>query len=136
MFIPTNSDDQISINLRKKEIEKKIKKFSSHSHSLPVCSFIWFCLSFFSFSFLMWDPHVPLFHFLVRFSSETIYFVPVSISFILIEYSLHICHFSEFFKNHVFRFHSISVALKFIKYSDCLGIQRNVSRSLDFARRT
>ena len=37
--------------------------------------------------------------FLVRFSPETIYFVLVSISFILIEYSLNICHFSEFFKN-------------------------------------
>ena len=44
-------------------------------------------------------------HFLVRLSPETIYFVPVSISFILIEYSLTICNFSEFLKNPVFRFH-------------------------------
>ena len=51
-----------------------------------------------------------LFHYLVRFSSETIYFVSVSISFILIEYSLNIYHFLEFFKNPVFRFHSTIVA--------------------------
>ena len=41
--------------------------------------------------------------FSVRFSSEIIYFVPVSISFILIEYSLNICHFLEFFKNLIFQ---------------------------------
>ena len=52
---------------------------------------------FFFFFFFRWDPHVPLFPFLVCFSPETIYFVPVSILFILIEYSLNICHFSEFF---------------------------------------
>ena len=75
-------------------------------------------------------------HFSIHFSPETIYFVPVSISFILIEYSLNICHFSEFFNNPVFRFHSKLVAYKFVKYSDCLGIKRNFSRSLDFARRT
>ena len=44
------------------------------------------------------------------FQPETIYFVPVSISFFLIEYSLNICHFSEFFKNPIFRFHSTLVA--------------------------
>ena len=48
--------------------------------------------------------------FLVRLSPEIIYFVPVSILFILIEYSLTIYHFSEFFKNSVFRFHSKLVA--------------------------
>ena len=32
-----------------------------------------------------------------RFSPETTYFVPVSILFILLEYSLHIYHFSRFF---------------------------------------
>ena len=72
--------------------------------------------------------------FSIRFSPETIYFIPVSISFILIEYYLNICQFSEFFKNLIFRFHSISVAQKFVKYSDCLEIKRNFSRSLDFAR--
>ena len=46
------------------------------------------------------------FNFLVRFSSETNHFVPVSISFIIIEYSLNIFHFSRFFSNPVFRFHS------------------------------
>ena len=32
-----------------------------------------------------------------RFSFETIYFVPVSILLVLLEYSLHIYHFSRFF---------------------------------------
>ena len=49
------------------------------------------------------------FHFLIRFSSETNHFVPVSISFIIIEYSLNIYHFSRFFSNPVFNFHSIPV---------------------------
>ena len=41
------------------------------------------------------------FHFLVRFSSKTNDFVPVSISFIIIDYSLNIYHFSRFFlKSH------------------------------------
>ena len=40
------------------------------------------------------------FHFLIRFNSETNHFVPVSISFIIIEYSL-ICTFFEIFlKSH------------------------------------
>ena len=44
------------------------------------------------------------------FQPGTIYFVPISISFIINEYSLNIYHFSEFFKNSVFRFHSTTVA--------------------------
>ena len=42
------------------------------------------------------------FHFLVCFSSEINHFVPISILFIIIEYSLHIYHFSRFFSNPVF----------------------------------
>ena len=38
------------------------------------------------------------FHFFVRFSSEINHFVPVSISFIIIEYSLNIYIFQDFFK--------------------------------------
>ena len=38
------------------------------------------------------------FHFLVLFSSETNHFVPVSISFIIIEYSLNIYIFRDFSK--------------------------------------
>ena len=37
------------------------------------------------------------FSFLCLFSSETTYFVPVSILFILLEYSLHIYYFFEIF---------------------------------------
>ena len=39
-----------------------------------------------------------LFHFLIRFNPEKICFVPVSISFIIIEYFLNNFHFSRFFK--------------------------------------
>ena len=39
------------------------------------------------------------FHFLVRFSFETNYFVPVSILFILIDYSLNIYIFEIFLKS-------------------------------------
>ena len=76
----------------------------------------------------MWDPHVPFLPFSVRFSPETIYFVsvsilfiiieyslnicPVSILFILIEYSLNICHFLRFFKNLVFKFHSTGLEIR------------------------
>ena len=38
------------------------------------------------------------FHFLVRFNSETNHFVPVSISFILIEYSLNMYIIRDFSK--------------------------------------
>ena len=65
---------------------------------------------------------MSLYSFLVRLSLETNYFVPISILFILIEYSLYICNFLDFFKNPVFRFHSKPVALNFVKYSDYLGI--------------
>ena len=116
--IPTKSDGQISVNLRKIKEKKKEYIFFSPSQIsfrtpgrfvvLPFVCFL-FCLLFFSFS--LSGTHMS--HFLpfsVRFSPETIYFVSISISFILIEYSLNICHFSEFFKNPVFRFHSISAA--------------------------
>ena len=136
MFIPKKSDGQISVNMRNKLKEKKIKKNSISLYPLLPRSFLRHSSLLFSFFFLMWDPYVPLFHFLVRFNPKTIYFVPVSISFIIIEYSLNIYLFSEFFKNPVFRFHSISIAYKFVRYSNCLGIQRNFSRSLDFVRRT
>ena len=142
MFIPTKSDGQISVNLRKTNIrEKKIKIILSSPCSLCSLSVFYFCCLLFVFYFVFFfslsETHISFFlPFSIRFSSETIYFFPISISFILIEYSLHIFHFSEFFKNLVFRFHSIFVAYKFVKYSDCLRIQRNFSRSLDFARRT
>ena len=85
--------------------------------------FILYLFYYYFYFIFKWDPYVPFFHFLVRFSSEISDFVPVSISFIIIEYSLNICHFfSRFFKNLVLRFHSTPVAYKFIKYSDCLGI--------------
>ena len=86
MFIPTNSDGQKLVNLRKELKEKKIFFSSDIFFKIstpPSASLLFLPLVF----FFKWDPHVPLFHFLVRFSPETIYFVPVSISFILIEYS-------------------------------------------------
>ena len=126
-------------DLREFEKEAKRRKkinislLSLRPLSFPFDSFpCMFCLFVFKVG-----PTCPFFfHFLVRFSPETIYFVSVSIFFILIEYSLNICHFSKFFKNPVFRFHSTLVAYKFVKYSNYLGIKRNFSRSLVFARRT
>ena len=83
-------------NFRKSEKEvkrrNKLKKISPPTKSvltsLPIA--LTLMLVFF---LIKWDPHVPFYFFLVRFSPETIYFVPVSISFIIIEYSLNICHF-------------------------------------------
>ena len=91
MFIPTNSDGQNSVN-RERDEERKIKKNNSHfsRNSLSVSllyDFIFFFLN------LKWDLYVPFLHFSVCFSSETIYFVTVSILFILIEYVLYICIF-------------------------------------------
>ena len=102
MFIPTNSDDQISVNLRKKT--KKIIKLNifSPSSSFPSVSlpfgFFLLLFDFFLFLFLLNGTHMSIFlHFLVRLSPETNYFVPVSISFILNEYSLYTFYFSIFF---------------------------------------
>ena len=91
-----------------KEKNLKISPLSLHvqRHFHLLAFFVVFVLSFF-----LSGIHMSFFlSFLVRFSPETNYFVPVSISFILIEYSLYICHFSEFFKILVFRFHSKPVA--------------------------
>ena len=99
MFIPTNSDGLIFVNLRKKKIDKKIlkKKLSFLNLLLLLTSNYSVCLLFF-FSFSLSGTHMSLFiSFFVRFSPETIYFVRVSISFILIEYSLNIYHFFEIF---------------------------------------
>ena len=111
MFIPIKSGGQIFVNLRKNKEKKKIfkKKFSGPPRLL--FAFRGFILVFnFCLFFFRWDSYVPFYSFLVRLSPETNYFVPVSILFILIEYSLYVCNFSEFFKNPVFRFHSIHVA--------------------------
>ena len=89
MFIPTNSDGPISVNLRKNK-EKKIflKKFSLDLHALCLLSVASFWFLTFVFFFLG-GTHMSIFlHFSVHLSSETNYFVPVSISFIIIEYSL------------------------------------------------
>ena len=44
------------------------------------------------------------FHFLIRFSSETNHFIPVSVLFIIIEYSLNIYIFRDFSKISFFKF--------------------------------
>ena len=41
---------------------------------------------------------MSIYSFLVRLNPDTNYFVPVSILFILIEYSLYICNFWKFLK--------------------------------------
>ena len=103
MFIPTKSDGQKLGNLRKKTKRINIKKKIFSVICLSIRPFVnlgsiivlFFVLFFVFFSS---GTHMSLFiPFSVRFSPETIYFVPVSILFILIEYSLNTCHFSEFF---------------------------------------
>ena len=115
------SDFHISKREAREEKNKNKNKCCSVSPS-PVSfsfSFVFFILLF----YFKVGPTCPIFfHFLVRFSSEINHFIPVPISFIIIEYFLNIYHFSRFFSNPVFRFHSTPVAYKFIKYSDCLGI--------------
>ena len=91
-------------------IEEKRKKRKKNIYSLTVSRlshfsfrlrpnlFHFYPLFIYLFLYLKWDPHVIFFfHFLVYFSSETNHFFPVSISFIIIEYSLNIYHFSIFF---------------------------------------
>ena len=133
MFIPMKSDGQNFVNMRKnKENKKKFKTSSTLCHA-PHCCFLLLHFAFHLFFFLV-GPICPFFFlFLVRFSPETIYFVPVSISFILIEYSLSIFHFSQKSR---FQVSLYTRCLEFVKYSDCLEIKRNFSRSLDFTRRT
>ena len=114
MFTPTKSDSRIFVNLRKKGKEKFFLKNSLSSPHFVLSLRLSICFDFnlfIFFSFSLRGTHMSLFFlFSVCFSLEIIYFVPVSISFILIEYSLNICHFSEFFKNPVFKFQSISFA--------------------------
>ena len=69
--------------------EKKNKNKNLTLTSLSVCLFTLFCMFLFLFYFVYFNvgPTCPIFfHFLVRFSSETNHFVPVSISFIIITY--------------------------------------------------
>ena len=112
---PTNSEVPISIyRIQKREkIKIKINFFTSQDPSLSLSRHLPFSFVMFLFYFILFEVGStrPLFfHFLVRFSSETNYFVPVSISFIIIEYSLNIYYFSRFFSNLVFRFHSTPIA--------------------------
>ena len=117
MLIPTKSGGQIFVNLRKNK-EKKNIFFSPFEKSFPtplpflLIPFVWLLLLF----FLMWDPHVPLFHFLVRFSPETIYFVLVSVPSILNGKSLTICYFSGFSLKILFcGVHLMHIASNFVK---------------------
>ena len=65
------------------------------------------------------------FHFLVRFNSETTYFIPVSISFIIIEYSLNICHFFENFLKSRFQVSLYTCRLKIHKI---FRLSRNLTK--------
>ena len=89
MFIPTKSDGQIFVNLRKnKEKKNFFKKFSLDLHAFYLFSVASFWFLTFVYFFFRWDPYVSFLHFSVHLSPETNYFVPVSISFFIIEYFL------------------------------------------------
>ena len=90
MFIPTKSDGQIFVNLRKNK-EKKffLKKFSLDLHAFCLLSVASFWFLTFVYFFFLGGTHMSLFlHFSVHLSPGTNYFVPVSSSFFIIEYSL------------------------------------------------
>ena len=65
------------------------------------------------------------------FSSETNHFVPVLISFIIIEYSLNIYHFSRFFSNPVFRF---SLYIRRLEIRKIFRLSRNSTKFDKVAR--
>ena len=122
VFIPTNSDGQISVNLRNKLIEEKIKiKLSLLIFVLSRLMSSHFLLCFF-FS----GTHMSLFlSFSVRFSPETIYFVPVSISFIIIEYSLNIFHFFGIFQKSRFQ---VSLYIHRLEIRKIFRLSRNSTK--------
>ena len=100
--------------------EKKINKIKIVPPRLCLKPFF---VHFYVFFLIKSETHMSLFfQFLILFSSETNHFIPVSILFIIIEYSLNIYHFLKFFSNPVFRFHSTPAAYKFIKYFECFEI--------------
>ena len=75
------------------------------------------------------------FHFLVRFNSETNHFVPVSISFIIIEYSLCIYHFSRFFLKSRFQVSLYTCRLEIRKIFRLSWNLTKFDRVANFARR-
>ena len=104
MFIPTNSDGQIFVNLRKINREKK----KSNLSLLDAHRLLPFAFNFFFILYV--GPTCPFFFLLGPFKPRNNLFCPGFNFIYLIEYSLNICHFSKFFKNPVFRFHSKFVA--------------------------
>ena len=70
-------------------------------------------------------PTCPFFHFLVRFSSETNYFVPVSISFIIIEYFFtYLLFFEIFLKSHF----QVSLYTHRLKIRKIFRLSRNLTK--------
>ena len=128
MFIPTKSGGRNSVNRREKREKNKENKKKNFIPLSAASSLLLIHLGFF---ICVGPTYHILFHFLVRFSSKTNHFVPVLISFIIIEYSLNICHFSRFFKNLVFRFHSILVCLEIRKI---FRLSRNLTKFDKVAR--
>ena len=64
------------------------------------------------------------FHFLVRFNSETNHFIPISISFILIDYSLNCAFFEIFLKS---RF-QVSHYTRRLKIRKIFRLSRNLTK--------
>ena len=75
--------------------------------------------------FLKWDSHVPFSSILGLFSSEITYFVPVSILFIILEYSLNIYYFLRFFFKSRFQ---VSLYTRCLKIRKIFRLSRNLTK--------
>ena len=95
MFIPTKSGSRNPVNRREKREKNKENKKKIHS---ALCCIFSSSYSFGFFFICVGPTYHLLFHFLVCFSSETNHFVPVSISFIIIKYSLNMYILRDFSK--------------------------------------
>ena len=96
------SDFHISKKEAREEKNKINKSLRMLSVSTSSSSFFFYSLFvYFILLLFLSGTHMSsfffFFHFFVRFSSETNHFVPVLISFIIIEYFLNVYHFSRFF---------------------------------------
>ena len=110
------------------ERKKKIKiKLNARLLSLSLSRLLlfFFCFIFILFYFKV-GPTCPLFfHFLVIFSSETNYFVQVSVSFIIIEYSLNIYHFFEIFLKSRFQ---VSLYTRHLEIRKIFRLSQNLTK--------
>ena len=127
-----NSDGSISVYRREKREKKKNKNKNKNvrpSLSLSLSSpYPYMRLNFYSFLFFYFKvgPTCPIFfHFLVRFSFGTNYFISVSISFIIIEYFFkYLPFFKIFLKSHF----QVSLYTRYLEIRKIFRLYRNLTK--------